>query len=310
MAGEGVSLKACTACVLVKYCNVNCQRNHWPKHKKECKLRAAELHNEALFKDPPAKEDCPICFLPMPTKLIACVSLPPATTSSVPIYDFAMANEEVANINMETYYSCCGKSVCVGCVHSFIKSGNSGKCPFCKSDSMSKTNGERFEELMKRVEVNDAGAMYILGSYNYHGQLGLQQDQERAIELWKQAAAPGSSMAHFTLGNIYDAGGDSKKSKFHYEAAAMAGNEVARFNLGNVERIFGNMGRAVKHWAIAASAGEYNAMHNLLGALKRGVVSRELIHSTLSAYNNSCAEMRSEARDAFIQLSIVRNGAS
>ena len=56
------SLKACTSCKLVKYCDATCQRNHWKKHKKQCKQRAAELRDEALFKDPPPKEDCPICF--------------------------------------------------------------------------------------------------------------------------------------------------------------------------------------------------------------------------------------------------------
>ena len=69
--GGNVSLKACKACMSVKYCNAVCQKKHWPIHKKECKLRAAELRDEALFKDPPAKEDCPICFLPMPFKLIS-----------------------------------------------------------------------------------------------------------------------------------------------------------------------------------------------------------------------------------------------
>jgi hypothetical protein len=52
------------------------------------------MNDEALFKDPPAKEDCPICFLPMPTNLICYASVPPATISSVPINDFADANEE------------------------------------------------------------------------------------------------------------------------------------------------------------------------------------------------------------------------
>ena len=31
-------------------------------------------------------------------------------------------------------------------------------------------------------------------------------------------------------------------------------------------------------------------------------VSRESVDSTLAAYNNSCAEMRSEARDAVIRI--------
>ena len=84
-------------------------------------------------------------------------------------------------------------------------------------------------------------------------------------------------------------------------------------NLGNVER-------AVKHWAIAASGGDYHAMHHqmtvfyekgyvrresiivMLVVSKNRDVSRESIDSTLTAYNNSCVEMRSEARDACIRF--------
>ena len=100
---------------------------------------------------------------------------------------------------------------------------------------MNKTDDERVQELMKRVEANDAGAMTVLGSNYYHGQLGLQHDWARAMELWKQAGILGSSKAHFQLGNSYREGGDLKKAKFHYEVAAMAGHDVARHNLGFME---------------------------------------------------------------------------
>ena len=202
----------------------------------------------------------------------------------------------------EAYYSCCGKSICSGCVHSFHESGNNGNCPFCKSE-IDKTDGESVEELMKRVEANDAGSIYLLGSNYYHGQLGLQQDRERAIELWTQAADLGSTKSYSQLGAYYRAeGGDSKKSKFHYEAAAMAGHENARSKLGCMEGRSRNIEQAVKHWVIAASAGEYDAMHNLTKNFEQGWVSRDTIDSTLTAYNSSCAEMRSEARDAVIRI--------
>jgi hypothetical protein len=57
--------------------------------------------------------------------------------------------------------------------------------------------------------------------------------------------------------------------------------------------------QALKHWTIAASAGEYLAMHHLKLCFEKGYVSQESINSTLEAYNNSCKETRSEARDAY-----------
>jgi TPR repeat protein len=221
---------------------------------------------------------------------------------SVPISDYAEANEELAAQNMEVYYPCCGKNICGGCIHSFVKSGNIAKCPFCNADGSGKTDEEIVGEIMKRVEVNDAYSVYTLGSYYSHGKFGLQQDQEKAKELYAKAAELGSFQAHYHLGTQYDAEGNSKKKKFHLEAAAMTGHEGARCNLGTMEARSGNMERAVKHWMIAASAGEYIAMRNMLVAFNHGLVSRNAIDSTLTFYNTSCVDMRSEARDVCIQI--------
>ena len=296
----GVSLKMCKACMHARYCSAACQRNHWPKHKKQCKFRAAELRDEALFKDPPPKEDCPICFVPMPARLIYSISLPPATLSSVPIYDFAIANEGLAKEDMQEYYSCCGKHICRGCIHSFIQSGNDEKCPFCNSDC-NKTEEERVQEMMRRVAANDAASIYMLAGSYRHGLNGFQQDQTRAMELFTKSAELGSSKAHNNLADIYHDGGNLKKTKFHHEAAAMAGHEEARCIIGIFEYNSGNVERAVKHWTIAASSGDYVAMHELRVGFEKGYVSRESIDSTLIAYNASCAEMRSEARDVYMR---------
>jgi len=64
---DDIKLKNCNACYLVKYCSVECQKNHRKQHKKECKERMAELREELLFKQPETSHlgDCPICFLPL-----------------------------------------------------------------------------------------------------------------------------------------------------------------------------------------------------------------------------------------------------
>jgi TPR repeat protein len=202
----------------------------------------------------------------------------------------------------EQYYPCCGKSICGGCIYSFRESGNNDKCPFCNADQDNKTVEDNVKDNMKRVEANDAFSICMLGNCYHHGSNSFQQDQTKAMELYTRAAELGCRKAHSFLGKLYHEGGYLKKARFHLEAAAMAGNEVARYNIGCMEAESGSMEQAVKHWTIAASAGEYDAMHEMRLHFEKGCVSRELIDSTLTAYNNSCVEMRSEARDAAIRI--------
>ena len=64
--GKGDSMNMCNKCKMAKYCNAACKKKHRKTHKKKCDIRVAELHEEALFKDPPQREECPICFLLLP----------------------------------------------------------------------------------------------------------------------------------------------------------------------------------------------------------------------------------------------------
>jgi TPR repeat protein len=157
------------------------------------------------------------------------------------------------------------------------------------------------DELMKRVEVNDPTSISLLANSYYNGLNGLQQDHTKAKELYAKAADLGHSEAHCQLANMYHEGGDMKKAKFHYEAAAIAGHEAARYNIGLMEGESRHLERAIKHWKIAASAGHYASMYALQQLFENVSDSRESMDSTLAAYNNSCAELRSEARDAYIR---------
>ena len=77
-------------------------------------------------------------------------------------------------------------------MYSFAVSGNGEKCPYCKAERMGRTDEEAVEDTMKRVEANDAAAMYALGIDYRNGLRGLQQDEKRALELYARAAELGS----------------------------------------------------------------------------------------------------------------------
>jgi len=106
---DDIKLKTCTACKSVRYCSVKCQREHRPQHKRPCKKRAAELHDEILFKQPKSSHegDCPICCLPL--------SL---------------------DKTKSTLMSCCSKIICNGCEYSndvrIYQEKLESTCPFCR----------------------------------------------------------------------------------------------------------------------------------------------------------------------------------
>jgi hypothetical protein len=278
--GEGgAGLKTCKSCKHIKYCSVMCQRLNWPSHKKECKRRAAQLHDESLFKQPPPKDDCPICFLPMPS----------------------------ADMGLTDFYHCCGKTVCNGCGYNSSISG-SRKCPFCNAN-VGMEDEIILEQMMKRVEANDADSMTELGKSYAYGRIGLQQDWNKAFGLWTRAAELGSSTAHYSLGGVYYEGmgkeKDMMKAIHHSELAAMAGHDLARFQLGWIEFKSGNTERAIKHWTISASAGHSQSMTDIKQSFERvdggfhapEGVENDVYELTLKAYNDACAEMWSKARE-------------
>ena len=119
---NSITLKKCGACKMVKYCSSSCQKAHRPQHKKECKKRAAELHEEALFKQPPPPEDCPICMLPLP---------------------------DSRNTHFE---SCCGRIICSGCILAMEMSEGGNICAFCRASPATslEENLRRIEKLMDK----------------------------------------------------------------------------------------------------------------------------------------------------------------
>ena len=275
----GDDLKACTACKLVKYCNVTCQKAHRPRHKKQCKRRVVELFDEALFQQPPPKEDCPICFLPLPFG---------------PEYTH--------------YKACCGKVLCRGCLCSCAVAAEMTnippRCPFCRTPTYS-SNKECIERIKKRVEANDAEAFLMLGFFYHDGEMGFPQDLKKTIGHWLRAAELGSINALFCLGQAYHVGDgveiDTKKAKRYWERAAMRGNDSARHCLGVLEGKHNSSdNRAKKHFMIAARAGYDESLKTIRDMFMAGHVTKEEYEKTLRAHKDSHNEMQSDQRDRAI----------
>ena len=265
-------LKACTACKTVKYCNRDCQIAHRPQHKKACKKRAAELHDEKLFKQPPPAEDCPICMLLLPSMVTG-----------------------------SKYRACCGKIICSGCIHAVEKrDGGVGLCPFCRTPTP--TTEEIVEQYKKRTELDDANAMYNLGVCYADGDDGLTQDHTKALELWNRAGELGNTVSYYNIGCAYyyeDNGveRDENKAKHFWELAAMGRHVNARHNLGVYERRAGNMDRSVKHYMIAAGFGDNESLETIKTMLMHGDATKEDYSRALRAYQAHLNEIKSPQRD-------------
>jgi len=269
----------CNKCNKVKYCNAACKKKHKKKHKKDCEEHqrpAAEKHDIELFKEPQAAEDCPICFLRIPT----------LETGS-------------------TYYSCCGKTICSGCECAplYDHQGNevdNQKCPFCRTPAPT-SDEEANERENKRVEVGDPIAIYNVGNNYREGEYGFTRDYKKALELWHRAAELGDDAAYAGIGYAYENGQgveiDKKKATHYYERAAIGGNLVARHNLGFMEMEAGNMDRALKHYMIATRGGYSNSLNNIKELHSDEDATKEDYTKALQSYQVYLGEIKSPQRD-------------
>jgi len=269
---DGIQLKTCTACKIVKYCSRECQIAHRPQHKKECKKRAAALHDEKLFKQPPQLDDCPICMIPLPT----------LETGS-------------------TYFTCCGKVICCGCVHANAQLTVDMKCAFCRTPDPMDNGNIILDMINKRVAVNEPRAIYHLGTNYDNGRLGLPKDSAKALELWHRAGELGDAKAYHNIGVTYDRGDgvqrDSKKATHYWELAAMLGHVGSRCNLGADEKNTGNVNRAMKHFMIAVRSGDDMTLRNIKKLFMSGEVTKDDYARALRAHQAYVDEIKSVHRD-------------
>ena len=268
---DDVKLKICTACKLVKYCSVECQKNHRPQHKKACKQRMAEIRDDRLFTQPDESSlgECPLCCLPLPL-----------------------------DVKKYTMMACCSKLICKGCNYANTKreeeQGRHPKCPYCR-EPVPKTKEESDQNVMKRVKANDLAALNQVGA-----RCSVEGDYERAFEYLTKAAELGDFDAHYELATMYSEGRgvekDPKMKVYHLEEAAIGGHHLARHNLGVYEGNAGRIERAMKHFIIAAKLGYDKALDAVKTFFLRGLVSKDDYETALRGHQAAVDATKSELR--------------
>ena len=273
---DDVKLKKC-GCKLVKYCSVECQKNHRPNHKKECKKRMAEIREDKLFEqhDESHRGECPLCFLPLPL------------------------DNRKTMIN-----SCCCKLICDGCYFANRarerRESLEQRCAFCR-EPIPDTKDECVKNLMERIKANDPLALYQLGSICYG-----DGDFEKTIKYFTKAAALGCIESHYELSRLYHDGKgvekDMKKSMYHSEEAAIGGHPHARFILGYYENDNGRVERAIKHFIIAAKLGHGESLNAVKKYFAHGIGSKEDYAGALHGHQAAVDATKSTQRDAAAEV--------
>ncbi|EJK69200.1 hypothetical protein THAOC_09575 [Thalassiosira oceanica] len=261
---EAAELRNCSACRLVKYCSVDCQRAHRNRHKKACKQRAAELeHDRKLFGSGLVnKETCPVCFLKIPVD--------PTQYGAQP---------------------CCQQLICLGCWHEMDRRGQD-QCPMCRQEKP-KNDAEMIAGLWERADSGSAAAMYELGIKYALGIYGLDKDLSQAADLWTKAAHLGSAKAHYSLG-VYHVDKDPAKARSFYECAAMAGMCEARYSLGRIEcEDENNPLVALKHVMISAKMGHAPSLAIIESMFKQKVATKDEYDEAWKGFKSAPDEMES-----------------
>ncbi|KAL9186895.1 hypothetical protein ACHAXT_010615 [Thalassiosira profunda] len=177
-------------------------------------------------------------------------------------------------------------------------------CAFCRAD-LPKNQGEEMDRLKRRMQANDANAFYFLAGYYSDGKCGLQQNQEKAMELYFQAADRGCVEAQYLIGKNYlnqvdfDLELNKQRAEKYFEIAAMGGHDIARNTLGGFALEKSQLEKALAHWFIGARVGVDLSLENIRRAFMRGMVAKETYEVALRAHHNATEEMKSDQREKF-----------
>jgi len=269
------------------------QKDHTSQQERdycESRSRAAEIHDDTLFRQPESSHlgECPICLLPL--------------------------SLDTKHAMMQ---SCCSKLICIGCCCASIryevvkaKMIKNRSCPFCRQPEP-ETAAEIEHYKMKRRKANDPVAIQEAGKRCYH-----DGDYERAFEYFSKAIdieagdADAEAEAHYCLSFMYrdgkGIGRDAQKRVYHLEEAAIGGHPKARHDLGVHEVYQGRIERAARHFIISANLGHDASLKALRELRAAGEVGHEDFVTAFRAHQAAVNATKSRQRAEAIAIGAMQ----
>ena len=241
----------------------------------------------------PTREECPICMLPLPLK-------------------------PGESINR----TCCGKTICQGCMTSQIKvdvlegrqsgSGAVMNCPFCREKICEDDIAQ--EQILKLAKAGNHAALFTTATCYFDGIEGYKQDESEAVKWCQRAVEAGSAKAAMMLAECYQDGDGVEKDDamrlFYLKKACEIGTEPNAFwELGayfmdteEVEEGMLNFRKA----AICGMSDDY-LFEALRFGFMNGCITKEEYAFTLRENQAAANEFKSEGRE-FAKMMMARCG--
>lgn len=238
----------------------------------------------------PDREECPICFLPLPL-----------------------------NDMQQSFFSCCGRYICGGCNFTQLEAGgeydNSRtrapkvvSCAFCREP----VKGDRTAEyyVAKETKYANAGradAMCQIGSYYKDGLMGMQKDASKAVIWFRRAAEANNAKGAAMLAQCFLFGHgvekDDEQALEYFEKAAHLGEYRAFVNIGVIHWGRGDVEEAMLSYRKAAMCGVVNEslFRNLREGYQAGYITKNEYLHTLREHQSAVEGFKSESRERCIQ---------
>eukprot|EP00985_Skeletonema_marinoi_P000147 scaffold42_cov77-Skeletonema_marinoi.AAC.8 len=195
---DDVKLKNCTACYLVRYCSVKCQKDHRPNHKRQCKKRAAELRvlrkvichgcayvNALREAEASLDQRCPFCRKPVPS-----------------------SNDEGEKYMMKRIEA-----------NDPVTLHQEGREQYEKGNYSS-----AFEYYTKAAELGDVEAQFQLARLYKYGH-GVEKDRGKVMYHLEEAISGGHPGARHNLGCEEEENGNIKRAVKHWIISATQGHD-------------------------------------------------------------------------------------